>query len=78
MVEGVSALHDVHHKLGKPQIVLCEQRIDGHGLNHVIHQEESLGVLKVALCQVPSRSSLLECATLCHQGRGTSVRGFSS
>lgn len=64
MVEGVSALHDVHHQLGEAQVVLGEQRVDGDRLDHIIHEDESLGILEAALCQVPTGASLLQCATL--------------
>ena len=64
MVEHVSALHDVHYQLGEAQVVLGEQWVDGDRLHHVVHQEESLGVLEVALRQVPPGASLLQSATL--------------
>lgn len=64
MVEGVSALHNVHHQLGEAQVVLGEQGVDGHRLDHIVHQEESLGVLEAALCQVPPGASFLQSATL--------------
>ena len=64
MVEGVPALHDIHHQLGEAQVVLGEQGVDGHRLDHVVHQEESLGVLEAALCEVPPGAPLLQCATL--------------
>lgn len=64
MVEGFLALHDVHHHLGKAQVVLGEQRVDGEWLDHVVHEEEPLGVLEAALCQVPPVVSLLQSSTL--------------
>lgn len=64
MVEGVPALHDVHYHLGEAQVVLGEQRVDSDRLDHIIHEEESLGVLEAALRQVPPGASLLQCATL--------------
>lgn len=64
VVEGVPALHDVHHQLGEAQVVLGEQRVDGHRLDHVVHQEESLCVLEAALRQVPPRAALLQRPTL--------------
>lgn len=69
VVEGVAALHDVHHHLGEAQVVLGEQRVDGHRLHHVVHEEEALGVLEAALRQVPARAVLLQGATL-QPGRG--------
>lgn len=74
MVEGVSALHDVHHQLGEAQVVLGEQRVDGDRLDHIVHEEESLGVLEAALCQVPPGASLFQCATLSSKRGGISVR----
>lgn len=64
MVEGFPALHDVHHQLGKAQVVLGEQRVDGERLDHVVHEEEPLGVLEAAFCQVPPVASLLQGSTL--------------
>lgn len=74
MVEGVFALHDIHHQFGEAQVVLGEQGVDGHRLDHIIHQEESLGVLEAALCQVPPRAAFLQGATLRIQEGGVSVR----
>lgn len=74
VVEGVSALHDVHHQLGEAQVVLGEQRVDGDRLDHIVHEEESLGVLEAALRQVPPGASFLQCATLSGQRGGISVR----
>lgn len=64
VVEGFSALHDVHHQLGEAQVVLSEQRVDGERLHHVVHEVEPLGVLQAALRQVPPRAALLQRPTL--------------
>lgn len=64
MVEGFPALHDVHDHLGKAHVVLGEQRVDGDRLDHIIHEEESLGVLEAAFRQVPPGASLLQGSTL--------------
>lgn len=69
MIEGVPALHDVHHHLGEAQVVLREQRVDGDRLHHVVHEEEPLGVLEAALCQVLPGASFLQRATLQQAGR---------
>lgn len=50
MVEGVLALDDVHHHPGEAQVVLGEQGVYGDWLDHVAHEEESLGVLETTLC----------------------------
>lgn len=72
VVESFPTLHDVHNELGEAQVVLGEQRVDAHRLDDVVHQEESLGVLEVALGQVPPRASLVQRATLKNQeGRGS-------
>lgn len=59
MVEGVFALHNVHHQFREAEVVLGEQGVDSQRLDHIIHQEESLGILEAALCQVPSRTTFL-------------------
>lgn len=64
MVEGFPALHDIHHQLGKAQVVLGEQRVDRERLDHIVHEEEPLGVLEAALSQVPPVASLLQGSTL--------------
>lgn len=64
MVESVSALHDVHHQLGEAYVVLSEQRVDRHRLDHVVHEKEPLSVLEAAFSQVPPRPVLLQRATL--------------
>ena len=64
MVEVVSALHDVHYHLGEAQVVLGEQRVYSDRLDHIIHEEEPLGVLEAALRQVPPNASLLQRPTL--------------
>lgn len=73
VVEGVSALDDVHHQLGEAQVVLGEQRVDGERLDHVVHEEEPLGVLEAALGQVPPRPPLLQRATLRGDNKETLV-----
>ena len=72
MVESVSALHDVHHQFGKAHVVLSEQGVDGDRLDHVAHEEESLGVLEVSLGQVSPWAILLQCAALKSQKGGIS------
>lgn len=59
VVERVSALHDIHHQLRETQVVLGEQGVDGYWLDHVVHEEEPLGVLEAALCQVSPIGALL-------------------
>lgn len=59
MVESILALHNVHHQLGEAHVVLCKQRVDGNGLDNIVHEEEPLRVLKAALRQVSPWTILL-------------------
>ena len=52
VVEGVAALHDVHHQPGEAHVVLGQNGVHADGLHHVVHQEEALRVLQRALRQV--------------------------
>lgn len=64
VIEGVSSLHDVHHQLGQAHVVLGEQGVDSHRLDHVVHEEEALSVLEAAFCQVPTGTVVLQRTTL--------------
>lgn len=64
MVEGVHALDDVHHQVGEAHVVLHDQRVDGLGLHHVVHQVEPLGVLQAALRQAVVGTVVVDGAAL--------------
>lgn len=50
VVKRVLALHDVHGQLGKTDVVLADQGINGDGLHNITHQEEPLCILQTPLC----------------------------
>ena len=50
--EHVLALHHVHGQVGEADVVLHEVRHRDQRLDHLVHQQELLGVLQVPLSQV--------------------------
>lgn len=52
MEEPVLPLHHIHSHMGKAHVVLHEEGDGDHGLDHLVHQQELLGVLQVPLGQV--------------------------
>lgn len=50
--ECVPALHHVDGHMGEAAVVLHEGGHGGHWLDHLMHQNELLSVLKVSFCQV--------------------------
>lgn len=50
--QHVFALHHVHCDVGEANVVLHEVRHRHHGLDHLMHQQELLGVLQVSLGQI--------------------------
>lgn len=52
MEQPVLPLHHVHGHVGEAHVVLHEEGDGDHGLDHLVHQQELLGVLQVPLSQV--------------------------
>lgn len=52
MEQPVLPLHHVHGHVGEAHVVLHEEGDGHHGLDHLVHQQELLGVLQVPLGQV--------------------------
>lgn len=56
MKEHVLALHHIHGHVAEADVILHEVGHGDHGLDHLVHQQELLGVLQVPLRQVHVRT----------------------
>lgn len=52
MKQRVFPLHHVHRHVSEAHVVLHEEGHGNHGLDHLVHQQELLGVLQVPFGQI--------------------------